>query len=254
MNNRYIRNRIYLTEEEQNKIKDVKIMFGGAGIGSVIAECALRYGFENIFIVDGDKVEESNLNRQNYTNADIGKFKAERLTKRLKSINPKAHVTFLNEYINHDNVKSILEDVDIAINALDYTSDIPFVFDKICSEKKIPVLHPYNFGWAGFLTVVKPDGYQLNEISSDYEGFEIKVAEFVARYCSFWNLGNEWLEKIISKYKEEKDILPPPQLSIASWLVAGLCVNAIYDLVRGKEILFFPKFYLSSLAGVGGSL
>ena len=52
---RYDRNRLYITEEEQQKIRDTKIVFGGAGIGSVIAECALRFGFENITIVDGDK-------------------------------------------------------------------------------------------------------------------------------------------------------------------------------------------------------
>ena len=55
---RYDRNRLYITEEEQQKIRDTKIVFGGAGIGSVIAECALRFGIENITFVDGDKVEE----------------------------------------------------------------------------------------------------------------------------------------------------------------------------------------------------
>ena len=83
MEERYSRNRIYLTEEEQEKIKGVRILLGGAGIGSIIAECALRFGFESITIVDGDKVELSNLNRQNYTKADLKKYKAERLAKRL---------------------------------------------------------------------------------------------------------------------------------------------------------------------------
>ncbi|MDE5980784.1 MAG: ThiF family adenylyltransferase [Bacteroidaceae bacterium] len=62
---RYDRNRLYITDEEQQKVKETRIVFGGAGIGSVIAECALRFGFERMTIVDGDKVEESNLNRQN---------------------------------------------------------------------------------------------------------------------------------------------------------------------------------------------
>ena len=62
---RYSRNRIYISDEEQQRIKQVHILLGGAGIGSIIAECALRFGFENITIVDGDKVDESNLNRQN---------------------------------------------------------------------------------------------------------------------------------------------------------------------------------------------
>ncbi len=63
-------------------------IFGGAGIGSIIAECALRMGFETITIIDGDKVEKSNLNRQNYRLEDVGNYKAESLAKRLLSINP----------------------------------------------------------------------------------------------------------------------------------------------------------------------
>jgi len=244
---RYDRNRLYITDEKQKKIKEVKILFGGAGIGSIIAECALRLGFERMTIVDGDKVEESNLNRQNYTNADVGKYKAEALCKRLLKINPKAEISCRKEFINKDNVHDIIEGHDIAINALDFQSDIPFVFDRICSEKGITVLHPYNFGWAGFLTIVKPDGYQLKELSEDYQGFELKVAEFVARYNSFWNIEKEWLRDIINKYKMEKEILPPPQLSVASWLAAGLCVNAMFDIAIGKKVLYFPKFYLTSI-------
>lgn len=44
---RYSRNRIYIGEEQQERIKQVRVLLGGAGIGSIIAECALRFGFEN---------------------------------------------------------------------------------------------------------------------------------------------------------------------------------------------------------------
>ena len=73
MEERYIRNRLYVLPEEQQLLKDFHILLGGAGIGSIIAECALRFGFENITIVDGDFVEESNMNRQNYVMEDIRK-------------------------------------------------------------------------------------------------------------------------------------------------------------------------------------
>ena len=66
MEQRYSRNRLYVSEREQSIIKHYKILLGGAGVGSIIAECALRFGFEHITIIDGDKVEENNLNRQNY--------------------------------------------------------------------------------------------------------------------------------------------------------------------------------------------
>lgn len=244
---RYSRNRIYISREEQEKIKHVRILLGGAGIGSIIAECALRFGFENITIVDGDKVEESNLNRQNYVKSDIGKYKAEALCKRLLKINTKAEVSFLNTFIDKKNVEGIISGHHIAINALDFKDETPFEFDRICSQKMIPVLHPYNFGWAGFLTIVKPGSYQLSEISKEFNGFELKVAEYVSRYGEFWNMPVLWLEKVIKEYRAEAGILPPPQLSVASWIIAGHCVNAMFNLATGREVKYFPKFYFSSL-------
>jgi tRNA A37 threonylcarbamoyladenosine dehydratase len=68
----YRRNFLYISESNQEKIKNFRILIGGCGLGSVIAECALRLGFENLTVIDGDKVELSNLNRQNYTQKDIG--------------------------------------------------------------------------------------------------------------------------------------------------------------------------------------
>ena len=117
MEERYSRNRIYVRTDEQNMIKHHRILLGGAGIGSIIAECALRFGFENITIVDGDVVEESNLNRQNYLMSDIGKPKAEALKERLFAINPEANITSINTFIDESNVEELVKDKDVAINA-----------------------------------------------------------------------------------------------------------------------------------------
>lgn len=97
MSERYSRNRLYITEQEQEKIKNTPILLAGSGIGSNIAECALRFGFENITIVDGDTVELSNLNRQNYTEKNISEYKAEALYNRLKAINPIANIKFYSQ-------------------------------------------------------------------------------------------------------------------------------------------------------------
>lgn len=247
MEERYNRNRIYIKPKEQEKIRNFRIILGGAGIGSIIAECALRIGFETITIVDGDKVEESNLNRQNYQLEDVGKYKADCLAKRLLAINPNARITAVNKFVDADNVESLIKGHDIAINALDFKSDIPFVFDKICSEKNISVLHPYNFGWAGFLTVVNPNGKTMQILSDKPLGFELKVADYVVGYQAFWMQPQDWLDNVVKQYKKENGTLPPPQLSVASWITAGLCTTAMYKIATGKPVKYFPNFYLSSI-------
>lgn len=247
MNGRYSRNRLYVSEAEQDVIKNTRILLGGAGIGSIIAECALRFGFENITIVDGDKVEESNLNRQNYSNADIGKYKAECLKKRLKKINPHANIEHHNVYIDRENVESLIGGHDIAVNALDFKSDIPFYFDELCSKKNIPVLHPYNLGWAGFLTIVKPGGYQLTDITTDYRQFELSMARYILRHFEFWNMPITWLKDVLDSYGKEGYEMPYPQLAIGSWIAASHCVNAMFNLATNKYVRTFPKFYISSI-------
>ena len=132
MEQRYSRNRLYVSEREQSIIKHYKILLGGAGIGSIIAECALRFGFEHITIIDGDKVEENNLNRQNYTENNIGRYKAECLAERLLSINPNAQIDFHTEFMTPHNIEKLLNEHDVAINALDFKDKTPFVFDEIC--------------------------------------------------------------------------------------------------------------------------
>lgn len=230
-------------------MKHASILLAGADLGSNVAECALRFGFETMTIVDGSRVDETDLNRQNFGKSDVGKYKAETLCKRLLKINPSANISFRNERITRENVAETVRGHRIAINTLPYDSDMPFLFDRLCSENGIPVLHPRNFGWAGFLTVVKPGGYQLTEISNDYQDFELKLAAFVARYCTFWNIGHEWIAVVVKRCQQEQDLSSLPQLSIAAWIAAGQCVTAMYNIVTNKKLLYFPKFYLSTIVG-----
>lgn len=248
MDSRYSRNRIYIKDQEQEYIKNYPILLGGSGIGSVIAECALRLGFENITIVDGDQVELSNLNRQNYIEEDISISKTAAISKRLLSINPKANITVLDCFITEDNIETIIEGHEIAINALDFTTEIPLLFDEICQKKGISVLHPYNLGWGALVAVITPKSLSLNSIAKEGEKFnEVKMVEYATSYMKFWGKPQKWIEDIIDDYKNEKEILPPPQLSIASWLVASVCTHILFNIATGKDVKEFPEFYLSTI-------
>ena len=246
---RYERNRIYISDEDQLKIKDFRVLLAGAGIGSNIAETLLRIGFETITLVDGDVVEESNLNRQNYTEEDLGIPKVDALKKRLLSINSKAQISTINTFIDHDNVEDIVSGHDVAINALDFKSDIPFVFDQVCAGQDIFVLHPYNVGFAAVVMVVAPNGVKLDSLLSEgesYLGFEKRAVQHVTDYFNYWVRPKMWIEEVVRAYEEEGEPLPPPQLSIASSIVAGICTSILVRIVRGDFVKVFPKFYYYS--------
>ena len=248
MKHRYTRNRLYITPEEQKLIKNFPILLGGSGIGSIIAECALRFGFENITIIDGDYVEGSNLNRQNYVEEDIKSNKVEAIKRRLKSINSEANINIHNCFLTSENVEEYIVGHKVAINALDFSSDVPLLFDEICQKNNIPVLHPYNLGWGGLVTVILPDGLSLNSLAKKDEKFnELYVVKYVSSYMRFWGKPQVWLEDIIDAYINEKEKLSPPQLSVGSWLVAGMCTHILFNIATQKEIKSFPEFYFSSL-------
>lgn len=243
---KYIRNRIYVNLNQQNVIKNTKVLLAGCGIGSVIAECALRIGFEKITIIDGDLVEISNLNRQNYIFEDVNVYKTESLKKRLLAINPDAKINVCNLYLTKDNIDSIIIGHHIAINALDFKSNVPIAFDDLCQKYNIPILHPYNIGWAGLVYVIMPKGESLIKISSDWSGFEKKVVKYFLDKLDESSTDKKWILNILTQYENEKEQLSPPQLSVGSWLLGSLCTSILFDIAMQNPVKQFPEFYFLS--------
>lgn len=248
MDIRYNRNRIYITQEEQERIKDYPVLIAGSGMGSVIAECALRFGFENITIVDGDEVDKSNLNRQNYTEKDLEVSKVNALSQRLLSINKNAKIRCLEFFLTEENIEAYIKDHQVAINTLNFNSSVPLLFDTVCQKHEIPVLHPYNIGWGSLVTIIDKDGLLLDSISRLDEKFnEVTIVKYASSYLKFWGNPQEWINDVLKKYKEEEGDLPPPQLAIASWSVAAMCTHLLFNIATGKKYKKFPEFYLSKI-------
>lgn len=95
---------------------------GCGGLGSNIAISLVRSGIGRLIIADFDKVELSNLNRQQYVTGDIGEFKVEVLARHLKNINPEVEITAVNQKLSPENIKELFKDADILIEAFDLAS------------------------------------------------------------------------------------------------------------------------------------
>ena len=103
------------------KIKNTKILLVGVGgVGGFTLEALVRTGFLNITIIDGDIIEESNLNRQIITNQEnIGNLKVEEAINRYTSIN-KVNINAIDVMLTKDNFKGYINEYyDYIIDACD---------------------------------------------------------------------------------------------------------------------------------------
>lgn len=95
-------------------------------------------------IIDGDRVEQSNLNRQHYILPDVRRLKTEVLSERLKAIAPDADIEFTPIYMTKENLPMYALDCDVAVNALDFSISVPFLFDRYYVRKisrcSIPII------------------------------------------------------------------------------------------------------------------
>ena len=98
MNNIFDRSIGLLGEENFSLIQDKAIaIFGLGGVGGTALEALARTGFKNFILVDFDKVDSSNLNRQIlYIAKDVGRSKADVAKERILSINEEANVQIYN--------------------------------------------------------------------------------------------------------------------------------------------------------------
>ena len=109
-------------EENLNKIKNTKILLVGiGGVGGFTLECLVRSGFENITIIDGDTIDESNLNRQLITNKEnINHFKVDEALNRYNKINSSLNLKGIKAFLTKENFQNyIKDDYDYIIDACD---------------------------------------------------------------------------------------------------------------------------------------
>jgi molybdopterin/thiamine biosynthesis adenylyltransferase/rhodanese-related sulfurtransferase len=101
---------------EQSRI----LLVGAGGLGSPAAFYLAAAGIGFLRLVDDDKVDRSNLQRQIlHTDARIGMTKVESATQSLSALNPRVRIESVQARLNADNVESLLADVDVVIDGAD---------------------------------------------------------------------------------------------------------------------------------------
>jgi len=138
----------YLTTEQLQKIRSVRVGIAGAGgLGSNCATALVRSGFREIKVVDFDVIEPSNLNRQFYFLDQVGKPKVQVLQENLQRINPSANIVPLQLRIDSTTVEDLFLDCDIVVEAFDKPESKRMIVESYMNSGKLLVSASGLAGW-----------------------------------------------------------------------------------------------------------
>ncbi|MGM0579174.1 MAG: HesA/MoeB/ThiF family protein [Bacteroidota bacterium] len=126
----------------QKKLKEAKVlMIGAGGLGCPALQYLAAAGVGHIGIMDFDKVELHNLQRQIlFTTEDIGKAKAMAAAEKLKALNPEISYQVFNEMITEENAEKIISHFDIIVDGSDNFLTRYLVNDS-CVKLKKPLVY-----------------------------------------------------------------------------------------------------------------
>lgn len=113
------------------------IIFGVGGVGSWCAEALVRTGIHQLTIVDFDRVDITNVNRQLMaTTQTVGQVKVEALKERLLSINPDAEIVALQQVFTEETAADFhLDSYNYIIDAIDSLKDKALLILMACQTK-----------------------------------------------------------------------------------------------------------------------
>ncbi|MBS3135717.1 ThiF family adenylyltransferase [Candidatus Woesearchaeota archaeon] len=170
---RYSRQELVIGKDAQKKIESSSAVVIGLGaLGTVTSELLVMAGIGTLKIIDRDRVEESNLQRQSiYSEQDIGQPKAEVAMKKLKGINSKIVIASGIADLDHGNIHEMLEGNDIILDCTDNLY-ARFLINDYSRKSSIPWVYAGAIRENGNVMAITKDTPCFRCIVEEVEDFE----------------------------------------------------------------------------------
>ena len=196
MPEQFSRTELLIGEEGVQKLQNAKVaIFGIGGVGSYVVEGLARAGIGNFILVDKDKVDASNINRQIIaTHKTIGRPKVEVSKERILDINPNANVEIYQEFFMPNSEEILNDTIDYVVDAVDtITAKIELVVraDKL----NIPIISCMGTG-----NKLDPTKFEVTDI---YKTNICPLAKVMRK-----ELKSKGIEKLKVVYSKEEPIKP----------------------------------------------
>ncbi len=138
----------------QQRLLEAKVLVVGAGgLGAAILPYLTSVGIGKIGIIDGDVIEESNLQRQViYSEGEVGKSKVQQAGLRLSKLNSKVEVRTYNKFLKPSNAIRLFEQYDIIVDATD-SVETRYLINDACIVTGKPFVYGSVFQFEGQVSV-----------------------------------------------------------------------------------------------------
>jgi molybdopterin/thiamine biosynthesis adenylyltransferase len=178
---RYTRN--FNTYDPQDQIRLLKSrasVIGLGGLGGTVIEWLSRVGIGHMTLIDGDRFEDHNLNRQLLcTQERIGTTKSRAAAERVCGINSSITVKAYTTFLTSDNANRLIHESDVVVDCLD-NIESRFVLETAAKKAGIPLVSAAVGGLAGQVTTVFPQDRGLELIYGPRESLkESKGVEII---------------------------------------------------------------------------
>ena len=142
-----------------------------------MVEILARIGIGTLNVIDGDRFEESNLNRQFLsTPKRMATSKAEAAAERIKSLNSAVQVNAHARFLNAENGVRLLQHSDVCVDCLDNLKT-RFILERLCKQIRSPLVSAAVAGASGQVTTIFPEDQGLALIYGAAEKVPSKGAE-----------------------------------------------------------------------------
>lgn len=254
-----MRNSGYILPEVQGKIAATRLLIAGCGIGSYFAEAAVRLGFEEVTLADGDTVAPHNLNRQNFVTTDIGQSKVWALARRLRVINPGSHIQEFNHYLDPVNIPRMVEKADLVFDTIDFLdlTAIVALHDE-CRRQQKPAITALAVGWgAGCVYFPIGGACSFRKAFSLPEDGPVENASYAEAFAPVLKRLEERLDPDVNKVVRQaltvmQDGTPCPasQVSPGAFAVGALAGTLAARILAGRPVLPAPHLLLADMPTV----
>ena len=141
----------------QQKMLEARVLLLGAGgLGSPAAYYLAAAGIGNLGIVDFDRVDLSNLQRQIIHSTErIGMLKTESAKKTNEALNPDVNISLYNERLASSNIMNLIEDYDYIVDGSD-NFPTRYLVNDACIMRNKTLIHGSIYRFEGQVTVFKP--------------------------------------------------------------------------------------------------